>query len=147
MTTAEGSPWPAALPCCTSAPRAVERAWGPGSTVFHLVDTFFNWGNCMLHYLTHWKGKGDFLNLHRPQCRFPLTQLREFSEKPINSKVESSSPRSFPASSPTPTHLVIAYIPFPLRTSHCIPNSILRQPEIKLFANNAAGWGWGWSLT
>lgn len=79
-------------------------SWGPGPTIFHLAEIFLT-RKCTFHYLTHWKEREDFLNLQKSQYSFPLTQWREFSQKQLNWKAESSSPQSLPA--PTPKDAAI----------------------------------------
>lgn len=77
---------------------------GPGPTIFHLAEIFLT-RKCMFHYLTHWKEREDFLKLQKSQYSFPLTQRREFSQKQLNWKAESSSPQSLPT--PTPKDAAI----------------------------------------
>lgn len=120
---------------CHAAPKRSTESLGTSTNHLSLSWDTFNWGKCMLHYLTHWKGRGDFLSRQRPQCSFPTHPMKRVLLKADKFKGWVL----FLKASPTYTHRPGDGLHIlPLRTAHCIPNSILRQPEGKLFANNAA---------
>lgn len=110
---------------------------GTWTNHFSLSWDIFNWGQCMFHYLTHWKGRGDFLKLQLSQ-QFPTHPTKIILSKADKLKgwvIFSTEPPR-----PPHTHLLMGYIPSPSEQPHCIPSSILEKREDELFANNATGW-------
>lgn len=119
------------VPHYTSARRAVESL-GTWTNHLSLSWDIFNCGE--IHALLFDSLKGDFLHLQRLHV-FPLTWLRGFSQKQTRWEVQSSFPQTR------------WWVTSPSEQPHCIPSTILKQPEGKLFANNAVPLGRGLTLS
>lgn len=81
------------------------------------------------------KGERGFLSLQRPQCSFPTHPTKTVLLKAEKFKGWVIFSTSSPIPPPTEIWWGVTYSSSQNRPP-CIPNSILRQPEGELFANN-----------